>query len=92
MVVLILVSVIASLVVLWQALVAINAMCPGTRFAVRLAHCVLAAGAFGNAVAAFTGRPPGLAETVLSVGVALYMLTNRRKRVCHVSVPRHRAV
>ena len=69
--------VLASIGVLWQSLVAINAMgrCTGLRH--RAAYCALAIGAFGNVASAMAGVPPSYADVVFAVGVCGAVVMNR---------------
>ena len=78
---LMLIFLLASLVVLWQALTVVNTMSRCTTFRVRLAYCALAAGAFGNVCSLLAGIAPSLVDAAFVLGVGGVMLANRRN-VC----------
>lgn len=73
----------ACLIIVWLSLCNINRMTPTTRHGVRAAVVLIATGAF-SALAAdliFT-RTPGLAEWLLTIGVATGLLADRRSAAC----------
>ncbi|AXK39608.1 hypothetical protein [Crenobacter cavernae] len=73
-----LIFLLASLVVLWQALTVVNTMSRCTTFKVRLAYCALAAGAFGNVCSLLAGIAPSLADAAFVLGACGVMLANQR--------------
>lgn len=69
--------VLSSIGVLWQSLMAINAMGRCTVLRHRAAYCALAIGAFGNVASAMAGVPPSYADVVFAVGVCGAVALNR---------------
>jgi len=56
----------------------INRMTPKTDHLIRIFYTTIATGAFGELFSLLTGRLPTLAETLITVGIALLFLFDRR--------------
>lgn len=68
----------AAAVTLFCAIGKINRMSKRTHHGIRAAYILIAAGAFGEVAAIFSGHQPGVAESLFMSGVGLFDFMNRR--------------
>lgn len=68
----------AAAITLFCAIGKINRMNKRTHHGIRAAYILIAAGAFGEVAAIFSGHQPGVAESLFMGGVGLLDFMNRR--------------
>lgn len=76
-----LVTVVLAAIILWRTEPALNRMSRSTHSMVRYAVLLLAAGALAMILYTLAGDPPNIATLLLSGGIALMLICERRVRV-----------